>query len=100
LKSSAERVQNKGMTNLAERIAQLEPQIQKAASLGALGVAGGSMLAWLGLVWFIRPVPTGGFDSTSHVAASAAIFMVLGLMAAAHLWFGLQLKRGRTSITG
>jgi hypothetical protein len=45
-------------------------------------------------------VPTGGFDSVSHVAASAAMFMVLGLMAAAHLWFGVQLKRGRTSITG
>jgi hypothetical protein len=81
-------------------IAKLAPQFEKFASLGALGVAGGSLAAWAGFVWFVRPVPTGGFDPVGHLAASAASFMVLGLMSAAHLWFGLQLKKGRQSITG
>jgi len=81
-------------------IAKLAPQIEKFAALGALGVAGGSLAAWVGFVWITRPVPTGGFDSVGHFAASAAALMVLGLMSAAHLWFGLQLKNGRQSITG
>jgi hypothetical protein len=88
------------MEKLIALVTKFAPQIEKFASLGALGVAGGSMAAWAGFVWFIRPVPTGGFDAVGHFAASAAAFMVLGLMSAAHLWFGLQLRKGRQSITG
>jgi hypothetical protein len=88
------------MEMIEKLIAKVAPHVEKFASLGALGVAGGAMAAWVGLVWFIRPVPTGGFDPVGHFAAAAASFMVLGLMSAAHLWFGLQLKRGRCSITG
>jgi uncharacterized membrane protein len=73
---------------------------EKLAALGAKGVAGGAIAAWLGLVWFIRPVPTGGLDATSHLVAAAATFMVFGLMSAAHLWFGLQLTKGADSIRG
>ena len=73
---------------------------EKMAALGAQGVAGGSMAAWLGLVYLIRPVPSGGMDMRGWVAASAAAFVVFGLLAAAHAWFGHQLKRGPDSILG
>jgi len=73
---------------------------EKLAALGALGVAGGAMAAWLGFVWFIRPVPTGGIDVTSHFVAASASLAVFGLTAAAHAWFAQQLNRGAESITG
>lgn len=73
---------------------------EKLAALGALGVAGGAMAAWLGFVWFIRPVPTGGIDPTSHLVAAAASFAVFGLLSAAHAWFGHQLKTGAKPIDG
>ena len=75
-------------------------KILKLASLGALGVAGGSMAAWLGLAWFTRPVPTGGMEPVAHFAMIAASGVVFAMVAAAHLWFGLQLRRGPGSITG
>lgn len=75
-------------------------KIMKLASLGALGVAGGSMVAWLGFAWFIRPVSSGGMEPVTHFAAIAASFVVFAMVAAAHLWFGLQLRKGPTSITG
>lgn len=58
------------------------------------------MLAWLALVWFVRPVPTGGIDGTSHLVVASAAFMVLGLMALVHVWLGIQLRRGADSIRG
>ncbi len=73
---------------------------EKLAALGAKGVAGGSMAAWLGFVYFVRPVPTGGIDATLHLAVAAASFAVFGLMAAAHAWFGHQLSRGAIPIDG
>lgn len=73
---------------------------EKMAALGALGVAAGAIVAWLGLVWFIRPVSTGGIDATSHFVAAAASLMVFGLLSAAHAWLGMQLRRGADSITG
>ncbi|MEX2180946.1 MAG: hypothetical protein WD771_02810 [Gemmatimonadaceae bacterium] len=74
--------------------------IEKLAALGALGVAGGSFAAWLGFLFAMRPVSTGGFDATSFVALTAASFLVVALMAAAHVWFGIQLRRGPDSIRG
>jgi hypothetical protein len=71
---------------------------EKLAALGALGVAGGSMAAWLGLVLLIRPVSSGGMDSRGWFAASAAAFVVFAVLAAAHAWFGMQLKRGPVSL--
>ena len=73
---------------------------EKLAALGALGVAGGAMAAWLGFVWLVRPVPTGGMDGTSLVVAASAALTVFGSVAAAHAWFGMQLKRGAESISG
>ncbi len=58
------------------------------------------MLAWLALVWFVRPVPTGGIDGTSHLVVASAALMVLGLMALVHVWLGIQLRRGADSIRG
>jgi hypothetical protein len=73
---------------------------EKMAALGAQGAAGGLIVAWLGFSYFIRPVSTGGMDSTLHLVAIAASGMVFGLMSAAHLWFGMQLKNGADSIRG
>jgi hypothetical protein len=73
---------------------------EKMAALGALGVAGGSMFAWLGLAFVTRPVSSGGIDAVTHLALMAASFMVFTLLALAHFWFGVQLKRGADSIRG
>jgi hypothetical protein len=76
------------------------PNFEKMAALGALGVAGGAMLAWLGLVFVTRPVPSGGIDAVTHLALMAASFMPFALLSAAHFWFGAQLRRGADSIRG
>lgn len=73
---------------------------EKLAALGAKGVAGGAMLAWLGLVVLVRPVSSGGMDATLHLVAASSSFAVFGLMSAAHYWFGHQLSKGAESITG
>ncbi len=73
---------------------------EKMAALGALGVTAGSMLAWLGLVFVTRPVASGGIDSVTHLALSAATFALFGMIAAAHLYLGLQLRHGPDSIRG
>lgn len=73
---------------------------EKLAALGAQGVAAGSMAAWLGFVFVIRPVATGGMDARGWFAGSAAAFVVLALVAAAHAWFGAQLRKGPDSILG
>jgi hypothetical protein len=74
--------------------------IEKLGALGAQGVAGGAMLAWLGLVYVTRPVSSGGIDAVLHLCLAAASFMPFALLAAAHWWFGMQLKRGADSIRG
>ncbi len=78
----------------------LMARIEKLAALGALGVAGGAMAGWVGFLWLMRPVATGGMEPVLHFCLAAASFVVFALLSAAHLWFGLQLKRGPISITG
>lgn len=73
---------------------------EKLAALGAKGVAGGAMLAWLGLVYGTRPVSTGGIDAVTHLCLAAATFAVFGMVALAHLYLGAQLARGADSIRG
>lgn len=73
---------------------------EKLAALGAKGVAGGAMAAWLGFAALTRPVSSGGVEPVGHLAMVASAFMVFGLLAAAHFWFGVQLSKGRDSITG
>lgn len=73
---------------------------EKLAALGAKGVAGGSMLAWLGFAFLTRPVSSGGVDAVTHLAMMAATFMVFGMVALAHFWFGMQLTKGADSIRG
>lgn len=75
-------------------------RLEKLAALGALGVAGGAMVAWLGFVWFTRPVAAGGIDAGTHFALGASTFVLFAWLSAAHLWLGLQLRRGADSITG
>lgn len=73
---------------------------EKLGALGAKAVAGGSLAAWLGFAFLTRPVPTGGIDATLHLVVMASSFMVLGLLSAAHFWFGQQLTKGADSIRG
>lgn len=75
-------------------------QFEKLAALGAQGVAAGTVAAWLGFVYLIRPVASGGIDARGWFAGSAAAFVVFALIAAAHAWFGAQLKKGPDSILG
>ncbi len=74
--------------------------IEKLGALGAQGVAAGTMLAWVGLVYVTRPVSSGGIDAVSHLCLAAASFMPLALMAAVHAWFAQQLNQGPDSIRG
>ena len=74
--------------------------IEKLAALGALGAAGGIVAAWLVLVFLLRPVSTGGIDAISHQALALAMAVPMLLLAGAHAWFGLQLRRGAESIRG
>lgn len=73
---------------------------EKLAALGAKGVAGGALAAWLGFVLVTRPVSSGGIDAVLHLALSAAAFVPLAFAAAAHWWLGQQLTRGADSIRG
>lgn len=73
---------------------------EKLAALGAKGVAAGAMAAWLGFAYFTRPVPSGGVDPVSHLAIVASTFMVVGMVAVSHFWFGMQLAKGKDSIRG
>lgn len=74
--------------------------LEKLGAQGALGVTGGAIAAWLGLVFVTRPVPTGGIDAVTHLCLAAAAFMPFALMSAAHFWFAQQLKAGAQSIRG
>lgn len=75
-------------------------KFEKLAALGAKGVAGGSMFAWLGFAFLTRPVSSGGVDAVSHLAIIASTFMVFGMVALAHFWMGVQLAKGADSIRG
>ena len=72
----------------------------KMAALGAQGVAGGTILAWLAFVFVTRPVPTGGIDGVLHLTLAAASFVPFAMIAATHAWFAHQLKTGRSVIRG
>jgi hypothetical protein len=72
----------------------------KMAALGAQGVAGGTILAWLTFVFVTRPVPTGGIDGVLHLTLAAASFVPFAMIAATHAWFAQQLKTGRSVIRG
>ncbi len=73
---------------------------EKLAALGAKGVAGGSLAAWAGFAFFTRPVSSGGVDPVTHLAIVASTFVVFGIVALAHFWFGVQLSTGADSIRG
>ncbi len=70
------------------------------AALGAQGAAGGILAAWLGFVWFIRPVSSGGIDAVSWHAASISTFVIFGLLSAVHLSCAAPHTRGADSIGG
>lgn len=73
---------------------------EKLGALGAKAVAGGAVAAWLGFAFLTRPVSSGGVDKVTHMAIMASTFMVFGMLALSHFWFGMQLTKGRDSIRG
>jgi hypothetical protein len=73
---------------------------QKMAALGAQAAAGGIIAVWVGFLYLIRPVPTGGIDHVLWQVAAYSSFLIFGLLALVHLYFGAQLKRGADSIRG
>jgi len=72
----------------------------KWAALGAQGVAGGTIVAWLAFVYVTRPVSSGGIDGVLHLSLAAASFVPFAMISATHAWFAQQLKSGRSVIRG
>lgn len=77
----------------------------KFASLGALGVAAGSVALYPLLVWAFSPTVTGGapgarggIDHVSWYVLMVAITVPIAILAGAHLAFAKQLKTGPTPI--
>jgi hypothetical protein len=74
----------------------------KLASMGAMGVAAGIVALYLLLLAFpFHPTPTGGgpgatggFDQIGYHLVAIAMLVPVTLLAAAHAWFGKQLKDG------
>jgi hypothetical protein len=72
----------------------------KMAALGAQGVAGGTIVAWLAFVYVTRPVSSGGIDGVLHLNLAAASFVPFAMISATHAWFAHQLKQGPSVIRG
>ena len=73
----------------------------KLASLGAVGVAGGSALLYPLLVWLFAPTVTGGapgarggMDHTGWLVLTIAMLVPIAVLAGAHVVFAKQLKDG------
>ena len=75
-------------------------KIEKVAGLGAKGAAGGLLMVWLGLILLTRPVSSGGMDARGWYSLIAASGVVVGWLALAHWWFGVQLQKGADTIRG
>jgi hypothetical protein len=77
-------------------------KFSKFASMGAMGVAAGTVGLYVLLLAFpFRPTPTGGgpgaiggFDQIGYALVAIAMLVPVSLIAAAHAWFGKQLKDG------
>lgn len=67
------------------------PKFAKLAGLGAFGACLGLVAAYLGLVFFTRPMTAGGIDSTNATVAWIAIAGVIVFLIAAHVMLGKQL---------
>jgi hypothetical protein len=73
----------------------------KLASLGAMGVAGGTFALYLLLVWAFTPTVTGGAPGASggmdHVGwytLMAAMAVPVAILAGTHVAFSNQLRAG------
>ena len=78
----------------------------KFASLGALGVAAGTVALFPFLVWAFSPTVTGGapgarggIDHVGWYVLMVAITVPIAILAGAHLAFARQLKTGPTSLS-
>jgi len=69
-------------------------KFMKLAALGATGVAGGTFLAYLALIFVFRPVANGGFDHVLWYLVVIAMAIPVAVLAGAHLAFAKQLKDG------
>jgi hypothetical protein len=80
-------------------------KFQRMAILGALGVCGGVVAAWLGLAWLGTPTvfggapgATGGIDTTTRYVLWIAALVPVALFLWSHLAFAKQLKDGPKSL--
>jgi hypothetical protein len=73
-------------------------KFMKLAALGAAGVAGGTFVAYLALVFVFRPVHNGGFDHVLWTVVTVAMVIPVSVLAGAHLAFAKQLKDGRSAM--
>ena len=67
------------------------PKFAKLAGLGAFGACLGLVAAYLGLVFFTRPMTAGGIDSINAAVAWIAIAGVIVFLIAVHVMIGKQL---------
>jgi len=79
----------------------MKSQFAKLASLGAMGVAGGTCALYLFLVWAFTPTVTGGapgasggIDHTGWYTLIAAMAVPVAILAGAHVAFSNQLRVG------
>jgi len=79
----------------------------KLASLGALGVAAGSVALYPLLAWAFSPTVTGGapgarggIDHVGWYVLLVAITVPIAVLAGAHVAFARQLKEGARPLAG
>lgn len=84
---------------------EMTPKAARLAALGALGVCGGILAAYLALAWVMVPtkvagVPgaTGGVDSINRYVLWVAALVPVSLFLWSHLAFAKQLRGGPKSL--
>ena len=79
----------------------MDTQFAKLAALGALGVAGGTAVLYLALIFVFSPTPTGGgplarggMDHIGWYTVIVAMAVPVAILAGAHIAFARQLRDG------
>jgi hypothetical protein len=78
---------------------------EKLASLGALGVTGGTLAFYAFFLWITSTTPiagvvgaTGGVDAITRNVLAICCLVPVAIMAGAHFTFFRQLKKGPSSL--
>ena len=78
----------------------MHPKFAKMAALGALGVAGGTLVLFGALIYVFSPLAAGdvpgrgGIDHVSWYAVIVAMAVPAAILAGAHVAVGRQLRKG------